>query len=400
MKELLSIIKREIRKVFLDRNLALIFFVAPIAYPLLYGAIYLHKAEENVPIAVLDRDNTNLSRSLVREIDAHQNIAITQILHSEDEILREMAKENIHGAIIIPLNFSENLKYGRKTSVQLLINPGRLLVLSDIGMPISQIVTTYGAKVTASALMKKGTPVLQEIGYAQPVKINFQYLFNPYLTYGDLILPGLLIIIISQIVLIGVAASQAKEWGMNKWRDQFLISRNISLITTGKLISYLLIFIVYVLIYFILLAPFYHISYNSTLVNKIIIAAFGVAASASFGLFVGTFFKHRITVFLILGFTSYPFFMLSGFAWPQNQLLEVIKYISYGFPLVPFLQAIMKVTQMQSPIYFAKNELLIMTIQTIFYCTLFYFRLLKIKKRRLPKDYITQYIEGFDHQTI
>ncbi|HPU23317.1 MAG TPA: ABC transporter permease [Candidatus Kapabacteria bacterium] len=400
MKELLSIIKRELRKVFLDRNLALIFFVAPIAYPLLYGAIYLHKAEENVPIAVLDRDNTNLSRSLVREIDAHQNISVTQILHSEDEIIKEMAKENIHGAIIIPQNFSENLKYGRKTSVQLLINPGRLLVLSDIGLPISQIVTTYGAKVTASALMKKGTPVLQEIGYAQPVKINFQYLFNPYLTYGDLILPGLLIIIISQIIFIGVAASQAKEWGMNKWRDQFLVSRNISLITAGKLISYILFFIIYALIYFIFLAPFYHIGYQSTLASKLLIATLGIAASASFGLFVGTFFKHRITVFVILGFTSYPFFMLTGFAWPQNQLLEAIKYFSYLFPLVPFLQAIMKVTQMQNSLYFAINELTIMIVQTILYSTLFYFRVNKIKKRKLPKDFVTQYIEGFDHKTI
>ncbi len=92
--------------------------------------------------------------------------------------------------------------------------------------------------------------------------------------------------------------------------------------------------------------------------------------------------------------------MLTGFAWPQNQLLEAIKYFSYLFPLVPFLQAIMKVTQMQNSLYFAINELTIMIVQTILYSTLFYFRVNKIKKRKLPKDFVTQYIEGFDHKTI
>ncbi len=108
MKEIFEIILRELRKVFLDRNLALIFFVAPIAYPLLYGAIYLHKAEENVPIGVLDRDNSALSRSLIREIDAHQNIAITQNLYSEAALMQLLAEESIQGAIEIPKDFSEN----------------------------------------------------------------------------------------------------------------------------------------------------------------------------------------------------------------------------------------------------------------------------------------------------
>lgn len=395
MKELIDIIKREFKKIFLDRNLALIFFIAPIAYPLLYGAIYLHKAEENVPVGILDRDNSSLSRSLAREIDAHQNIAITQILHSENELIEELAKENIHGAIVIPAGFYENLKYGKKASVQLLLNPGRLLVLSDIGLPISQIVTTYGAKITAAALMKKGTPVTQDVGYAQPIKINFQYLFNPYLAYGDLILPGLFIIIISQIVFIAVAASQAKEWGLDKWRDQFLISENVFYLTIGKMITYVVLFMIYALITFAILAPFYKVNYYGNIFEKLLIALLGIAASAAFGLFIGTFFKHRVTVFLILGFTSYPFFMLSGFAWPQNQLLEFVKIISYALPLVPFLQAIMKTTQMQNNIATASIELLIMFSQTIVFCTLFYWKIYLIKQRRLPKTKIEKLIAGF-----
>ena len=203
------------------------------------------------------------------------------------------------------------------------------------------------------------------------------------------------IIILSQITFIAVAASQAKEWGLDKWRDQFLLSENVLKITLGKLIAYLELFMVYAIITFMILSPFYNVNYYGSILDKLIIAFFGIAASAAFGLFVGTFFKHRITVFLILGFTSYPFFMLSGFAWPQGQLLELVKISSYLLPLVPFLQAIIKVTQMQNSLYYASLDIVIMILQTIIYSTLFYLRITKIKRRRLPKTKLGKYIAGF-----
>lgn len=392
MKEILDIIKREFRKILSDRNLLMIFLVAPIAYPLLYGAIYINKAEENVPIIVQDYDNSPLSRSLAREIDAHQNIAVINEYINSQDIPQALASEEIHAALIIPNGFSESLKYGRQEAVSLVINPGRLLVLSDIGLPISQIVSTFGGKVTASALMKKGVPVLQDAGYAQPIKINFQYLFNPYLTYGDLILPGLLIIILSQIVLIGVSASQAKEWLLDKWRDQFMVSTSPIKLYIGKLITYSALFIVFALVSFTVTANIYGINYAGSLLDIMIIAAFGIASSTALGLIIGTFFKHRITVFVVLGFTTYPFFMISGFAWPQQQLPEMLIYLSNVLPLVPFLQAVMSVTQMQNEMSYAYNPLIIMGFQVVVFGVLFYFRVKNLIIRKEPKGDLNKLI--------
>lgn len=379
MKTLFLLIKREINKIFKDVNLLMIFLVAPVAYPLLYGAIYINKFEESIPVMVLDEDKSGLSRSLLREIDALQNVEIIGSVINDNEIKEVLADEKCQGVIIIPDNFEKDLKYGKQTRLQLMLSAGRLLVLSDAGLPINQIASSFGAKINGSVNLKKGIPVKQNIGYAQPISISFNYLNNNYLGYGDLILPAILVIILSQIIVLGTAASQAKEWNLNQYAEQFSLTKNLFSITLSKIFTYLSIFFLFSIITIMVIAPIYQINFFGNIIEFLVISILGILSSLSFGLFLGTFFKHRISVFTILGFTTYPLFMISGYAWPQQQLPEIINLISLIFPLTSYLRAIMEITQIQNEIYNSLPVLFLSFIQFIIYSTLYILRLKKFR---------------------
>jgi ABC-2 type transport system permease protein len=381
-KNIYNIFSREIMKIIRDKNLLMIFIVAPMTYPLMYGAIYMNKVEQNVPVAIYDEDNSVLSRGLIREIDAHQNIAVTENIYNESEIRNILIYEKAQAVLIIPKSFSEKIKTGKSTNINLIISPGRLLVLSDIGIPISQIASGYGAKINASYLSKKGIPVFENKRLIQPIKIEFKNLFNPYLTYGDLILPALMIIIISQLLVIGVGAASAAEWSLNNWMDLISVSNNYLSILIGKLLAYLTIFIFFSLLILAILSPIYHISLGNNYLALGLIGMMGILASASFGLFIGTFFKHRITAFVILGFTSYPFFMMTGYAWPKGQLPMYIQYISHVFPMVPFVQSILSVSQMNNDISYVAPQFINLVAIIVAYSLLFFIRLYKIKHKK------------------
>lgn len=384
---------REIHKIVKDKNLLLVFFLAPITYPAIYGAIYYNKMEVKVPVAVIDEDNSSLSRGLIREIGAMQQIDIaeannsirqtdeTDLQSGIPELDDKLAKGEIQGIVIIPKDFAESLKNGKLSTVKLYFSTGRLLVLSDLGISISQAVTTYATKVTANVLAKKGVPVMENKNLAQPIKFDFQLISNPWLTYGDMILPALISIIFIQLMLVCIAGATAKEWSLDKWSNQFTLTRNPISIIYGKIMAYLTIFITFGVLIRLILIPFFDVYLTGKTLDLFIILCLAIFAVSSFGLFLGSFFRHRITVFATIGFTSYPFFMSSGFAWPTLQMPEIVQKIAYFLPSTPFLQCIQLETQLGTPLEMLRPQIVNFIVIAVFYQVLFCIRLYFLQKK-------------------
>lgn len=380
MKNIYLLFIREIKKIIKDKNLLLMVFVAPLVYPVLYGAIYFNKVETEIPVAIVDYDNTSMTRNLIKQIDASNNVYVCKYLSSEYEAENGIINDEYHGVLIIHKNFTEEIKHGKRSNVNLILSTGRLLVLSDIGIPISQIVNTFGGKITAATLASKNVPVFQNTEYAQPIKIDFQNLYNPYLTYGDLILPPLFVIILSQLALISSAAAFAKEWALDKWKNMFLITNNTFTIGVSKVLAFVFLFVIWGIILLSFHIPAFDVRFMGKWFELLIVAVLGIGASTCFGLFWGTFFKHRISVFVILGFSSYPFFLLSGYAWPGQQIPEYLQYISYLLPITPFLKAVFSITQMNVSIMEIQSVLFNSVVLICFYFIMFCIRIRTIKK--------------------
>jgi ABC-2 type transport system permease protein len=368
-------VKREWYRLVHDSNLILVVLVAPLAYPVLYGSIYLNKIESKVPVAVVDHDRSTLSRKLLRDIDAHQYVHVAEVLTDEDEMQGEMANGRVHACVVVPEDFSRRIKTGEPVSVHLFVSPGRLLVLSDVGTGISQAVSVFGGKVTASALAARGVPVITQQSYAQPLRFSFCPTRNYWLTYGDMILPLLLGIILIQLVFLGSGAATAREFTDRTL--QGLPARRTWMVPLGKSSIYVMVFLIAGFIMMHTLVPWFDISIDHASFDLVAVSALAFAAASSMGMFVGSFFKRRITVFSILGFTSYPFFLLSGCAWPEQQLSGALKLFAMLFPSTPFLRAIQSLTQRGNGLGSISGELLNLAVLILAYGAAYAWRLRK-----------------------
>ncbi len=383
MKAIYKLAIRELVKVIKDKNLLLIFIVAPLLYPMFYGVIYLDKAESDIPVAILDKDDTALSRGLTRTIDAHQNIKIVMAMKDESEIEDILALQKAVAVIFIPDGFEESLKKGVKTSVGLYLNPCRLLVMSDAGIPAYQLITAFGAKVTSSLLASKGVPVFQDNNLAQPLKFDFAYLQNPYLTYGDMILLPLIMIILSQLTLIGVTSATAKEYSLADWRETLSISRSGTINLISRIVFYLMLFLFFVILIRLIVVDLLDVRMIGTDINTFAVFLLGITANTAFGLFLGTFFRHRVAVFIILGFTSYPFFLISGYAWPVFQIPDYLEYFARLFPSTPFLKAGFKIGETGAPLTAGNLELLNFAVLIIVYSIGYIRRIRSMGRKRI-----------------
>ncbi len=342
---------REWKRALRDTNLVLVLFVAPLAYSALYGSIYLNKVETRVPVAVRDLDGSALSRRLVRSLHGLQNVSIEATVHSEEEARDLMIHERIQALFVIPPDFEKDLLQGRQVTAQLIVTPGRLLVLGDVGFSIVECAARFGASVTASTLARGGVPVTQNPALVQPLAVDFRTMVNPWLTYGDFILPALLAIILIQLAFMGTAALTARERGEHGWLTLFRHTEGRLLpILLGKVLVHSVIFTGFAALLRFTLVPLFHVRFEAALPDFLLLSFLAFLAATSLGLFVGTWFRTRIAVFSALGFTSYPFFMLSGYAWPQAQLPALLKGLAALLPSTPWLRGILVLTQMGLPL--------------------------------------------------
>ena len=76
---------------------------------------------------------------------------------------------------------------------------------------------------------------------AEPISTEVRSLFNPGGYYGDFLLPGLLLLILQQTMLIGLAESIARERESNSLKQWLTDTHgNIFAAITGKSLFYIL----------------------------------------------------------------------------------------------------------------------------------------------------------------
>jgi ABC-2 type transport system permease protein len=76
LNEMKSVFLAEKKNVFSDQGALVFFFIAILSYSIIYPVPLWHQLVREVPLAVVDLDNTSLSRQLVRFIDATENVRI------------------------------------------------------------------------------------------------------------------------------------------------------------------------------------------------------------------------------------------------------------------------------------------------------------------------------------
>lgn len=75
-------------------------------------------ASRDLPIVVIDNDNSTLSRQLTRWLDASPGIAVAAKVASSDEALHRLRERTAFGYLVIPNDFEQKLLGGRQATVQ------------------------------------------------------------------------------------------------------------------------------------------------------------------------------------------------------------------------------------------------------------------------------------------
>lgn len=347
MKGILKVARYEIKQLFSDHSLILTFLLAPILYAFFLGTIYINKDIEEVPIAVLDLDNSPSSRALIRAMDATQQIQISEHLTSFDQGVDEINKLNIQGFVYFPSDFEAQLLSMKGADLAVYLNTSQFLPSNNPNKDLQKVLITAGAGLRLKYYMAHGVNPENAMEIVMPLEPDVRGIANPLNTYGGFLLPGLFILILHQTLLFGIGESFTKD------RQKKVLPEILSMVDgrmykyfIGKLGFYMLLYFAYFLLFLTTIFPIFQLNVHGSWDTMLLIAFAMALAVLMFGVFISSFFRTQVGYLELIAFSSYPIFLLSGFSWPFQAMPVWVQYLAQFSPMTPFVQAFTKVLEL------------------------------------------------------
>jgi ABC-2 type transport system permease protein len=213
--------------------------IGPLISFVILLSIFSAGVPRDIPVGVVDMDNTNLSRKISMWIGATQEAEVTMRLPNQEEAYRQMADGKIDAVIIIPENTEKNILKGVSQPVSVFINNTNLLKGGYLQKGIYKALATLSGGIKLQFVMKTGLPEKQARAKILPVNLQQHILFNPFGNYSYFLLSALLplmIVIFTLLSSVFAVGIEVREGTGPEWLEHANGSLIVGL--AGKLLPY------------------------------------------------------------------------------------------------------------------------------------------------------------------
>ncbi|HUS70128.1 MAG TPA: ABC transporter permease, partial [Anaerolineae bacterium] len=229
-----SIMRKEMRHILRDRRAFVLVTVSPV-FLLLVFAYSMSVEIKNVAIAILDYDQTTLSRRYRDGLASTGDIVIRYFPRDYAEMQSRLERRQAKAAVVIPAGFEEELLAGRETSLQVIVDGTDPSTANHTITHIAGYTQEVALEILSEALAREGI----DAGQLSPVQLRMRTWYNPTLNAIISWVPGLIAIVLG---MPAVAATLALTAEKEKGTLEALIATPVrrSELIIGKLIPYVI----------------------------------------------------------------------------------------------------------------------------------------------------------------
>ncbi len=364
------IFKVELKKVFQDKGVLIFFILVPLAYPLLYAFIYNNEVIREVPTAVVDYDNTALSRQYIRNVDATPDVHIVAHCTSMAEAEQLIKNREVYGIIRIPSDFTRNINTMQQAHVGVYADMSGLLYYKALLLANTNVSLAMNADIKVQR--KPSTTVEQDKVTQMPIRYEQVDLYNPQTGFAAFLIPAVLILVLQQTLVLGVGLSAGTDNESNRYRELQPINSHFNgmlRIVFGKGFAYLLVYLWNIAFVLEVVPRIFCLPQIGNPLDLWLIAIPFLLAIIFMAMTVTFLIRQRETGFMLIVFASVPLLFLSGVSWPGVSIPTFWKYVSYLFPSTFGVNAYIKINSLGAEMGDVKPEWHALWIQTFFYFT-------------------------------
>ncbi|MDR7132467.1 ABC-2 type transport system permease protein [Algoriphagus sp. 4150] len=333
----LGLLKRELGLLRSNSVILAIFFGAPLAYGLLFGLVYQKAKPENLPIWVVDEDNSVLSDKIIEALDDQENLRVSKVLPQGVNSRSAFSEGNIHALVWIPEGFEKGIYRQSAPELVVEVSTANILTANYASRGIQVVLGTLSAGIEIQSLLKKGMPAEMAMVQYEPFKVNYERKFNPSANYLSFLWPGMLATILQQVFLLAMALSFARE------TEEGTLGGFVS--ESGGIFNAIGIKSVFfwilgglVLAMMAGMYAYFQVAIEGSWIQLMSLIAVFIVAVTFMGIFVSILIPSQLKATEILMVIATPSFVLSGFTWPLSEMPQWIQSVAACIPLTHFLE--------------------------------------------------------------
>ncbi len=241
--------KREVRRLLNRKVLFAFILFGPALSFWVIDYLFSAGAIREIPITVVDLDQSNLSRKLIRAVEASPLVKIVE--YSSDT---KAAKDKVfdckaYAVLIIPEALEKNVMNTEFAEVNLFTNNSNLVLGGNLQSGIYKAISSVNDEIKIKNYLKDGLYSYQAEAQSNPTDLDIHQLFNPFGNYAYFLVMSLLpvlLIVFTFLISLYALGSELKE----STAGEFMKTANGNVINaiSGKFIPYTLMFFVHALI--------------------------------------------------------------------------------------------------------------------------------------------------------
>jgi ABC-2 type transport system permease protein len=331
-KKIQAIARKEYYHLIRDFRSLYLAFIIPLLLILLFGYA-LSLDVEDIETVIVDHDKTPQSRDFIRKLDASAYFNVIAHLADTAAAARYLDRNLAILAIIIPPDWTENLKADRKSPLQVIIDGSDPNFAGSTRAYITAFVSEANQNQLLKFLDRQGLKKIKT-----PVEGRIRVWFNEDLESRNFIVPGIIAIIIMIVGALLTSLVIAREYENGTMETIRALPVHAAEFLIGKAIPYFFIGLTDVLVAILMGQVLFGVVIKSSFWLMVTASSIYLGVALALGLLISNLTKSQLVANQMAILVTYlPSLLLSNFVFPQENMPAVLKIISFIVPATYFI---------------------------------------------------------------
>ena len=337
MRHLINICRvarRECRILYKNRIYGCCMVLFPLIALIFFTTLMAEGLPEDMPVGIVDLDNTTTTRSLVRRLDAFQSSRVVARFPSVAEARRAVQENVIYAFLYIPKGTTDDLLASRQPKISYYYNMASIMSGALLMKDLKTISNLGSAAIGQATMRAKGYTQDQIMAFLQPIRVDLHQVANPWTNYNlylsAVFVPGIMMLFMFLIS----AYSLGMELKFNSGKDWVeRADGNIIVAILGKFIPQALIFLLLIFFYEFYIYEVLQFPHLGDMWDIVLLALLQVFGSIGFGIFAFGLAPSLRMSMSICSLWAVLSFSLAGSAFPVMGMDAPLQSLTWLFPL-------------------------------------------------------------------
>jgi ABC-2 type transport system permease protein len=326
LRRLIAMSRKELIQIRRDSRSLLIALLMPVMQMVLLGYGVSLDAK-NIPVCVYDQEGSQDSQALLKRFQASPYFDVVSVINSYRGLTYAIDSDRCKLAIVIPFDFSKRLRDTRDVPVQVIVD-GTDDNTANLSKGYARaVITRFSGDVQQKWMASQGLPVS---GAGGTISVEPRTWFNEDLESRNFIIPGTVALVMALVGALLTSLTIAREWERGTMEQLISTPITPAEVMLGKIVPYFGIGMADALLCLALSVWWFRVPFRGTLTSYFAASALFLIVILGIGFMISVAIKNQLGASMIaLLVTLMPTSLLSGYAFPIDQMPRAVQWITY-----------------------------------------------------------------------